>query len=174
MSSTQATARITVTQILSNLPLQPKCTFFFCITGPWFKFALKNISSKRFSVPNWNFTAQKFPSGIQQILVSITLFLSIFSIPNFCGSYWKPWREKPSSWRCLVVSRTKIYCTNSPDDNCIEVEIQEDRNFYVDLRQIVKAFKLKFVEGRRYRTYNTKKIENNAKMKQKRLQQLRK
>ena len=30
-----------------------------------------------------------------------------FSAPTFCGSFCKPWREIPSSWRCLVFSRLR-------------------------------------------------------------------
>ena len=28
-------------------------------------------------------------------------------VPIFCGSFWKSWRESPSSWRCLVVPWTR-------------------------------------------------------------------
>ena len=30
-----------------------------------------------------------------------------FSVPNFCGSFWKPWWENPSMWRLLVIPRTR-------------------------------------------------------------------
>ena len=38
---------------------------------------------------------------------------------------------------------------------CIEFEIQTDRNYYVDLRQLFLALKLKFVKGRGYDTYES-------------------
>ena len=31
----------------------------------------------------------------------------IFSVPTFCGRFWKTWRENHSSWRCLVNTRTR-------------------------------------------------------------------
>ena len=50
----------------------------------------------------------------------------------------------------------EIYPTTSLDENCIEIEFQTDRNYYVDLRQAYLALKLKLVRGRNYETYNTK------------------
>ena len=53
----------------------------------------------------------------------------------------------------------EIYLTTSLDENCIEFEIQTDRNFYVDLRQTYLALKLKLVRGHGYETYKTKEIK---------------
>ena len=47
------------------------------------------------------------------------------------------------------------YSTTSLDENCIEFELQTDRNCYVDLRQSFLALKLKFVKGRGYDTYES-------------------
>ena len=44
----------------------------------------------------------------------------------------------------------EIYLTTSLDENCIEFEIQTDRNYYVDLRQTYLALKFKLVTGRGY------------------------
>ena len=33
--------------------------------------------------------------------------IEYFSMPTFCDSFWKSWRESPSSWRSLVVPRTR-------------------------------------------------------------------
>ena len=30
-----------------------------------------------------------------------------FSVPNFCGSFWKSWRGSPSRWWCLVNPRRR-------------------------------------------------------------------
>ena len=54
----------------------------------------------------------------------------------------------------------EIYPTSSLDGNCIEFEYETDRNFYVDLRQSFLALKLKFVKGRGYDTYASKKKEH--------------
>ena len=51
----------------------------------------------------------------------------------------------------------EIYPTTSLDENCLDFEIQTDRNHYVDLRQSVLALKLKFVKGRGYETYESQK-----------------
>ena len=49
------------------------------------------------------------------------------------------------------------------DENCIEFEFQTDRNYYVDLRQIFLASKLKMFKGRGYETYNPKESEKEHK-----------
>ena len=53
----------------------------------------------------------------------------------------------------------EIYPTTSHDENCIEFDIQTDRNYYVDFRQTYLALKLKLVRGRGYETYNTKEVK---------------
>ena len=57
----------------------------------------------------------------------------------------------------------EIYPTTSLEENCIEFEFQTDRNFYVDLRQSFLALKLKFVKGRGYDTYESKKKKKEHK-----------
>ena len=57
----------------------------------------------------------------------------------------------------------EIYPTTSLDENCIEFEYQTDRSFYVDLRQSFLALKLKFVKGRSYDTYESKKKKKEHK-----------
>ena len=52
--------------------------------------------------------------------------------------------------------------TNSLDGNCIEFEIQTDRNCYVDLRQTYLVLKLKIVRGRGYKFYTTIEVEKGA------------
>ena len=59
------------------------------------------------------------------------------------------------------------YPTTSLDENCIEFEIQTDRNYYVDLRQTYLALKLKLVRCRGYESYNTKEIKKEHKEKAK-------
>ena len=49
----------------------------------------------------------------------------------------------------------KIYPTTSLEANCLEFEVQTDRNYYVDLRLPFLALKLKFVRGRGYHTYQS-------------------
>ena len=64
----------------------------------------------------------------------------------------------------VLASREKeIYPTTSLDENCIEFEIQTDRNYYVDLRQTYLALKLKLVRGRGYETYYNKEVKNSIK-----------
>ena len=53
----------------------------------------------------------------------------------------------------------EIYPTTSLDENCIEFELQTDRNYYVDLRQTYLPLKLNFIRGRGYETYNTKEVK---------------
>ena len=56
----------------------------------------------------------------------------------------------------------EIYPTTSLDENCIEVEFQTDRDYYIELRQTYLALKLKLVNGRGYETYITKEIKKGA------------
>ena len=56
----------------------------------------------------------------------------------------------------------EIYPVTSLDENCIEFEIQTDRNYYVDLRQTYLALKLRRVTGRSYETYNTKEVKKGT------------
>ena len=57
----------------------------------------------------------------------------------------------------------EIYPTVSLDENCIKLEFQTDRNYYVDLRQSFLALKLKFVKGRGYDTYESKEKKKEHK-----------
>ena len=63
----------------------------------------------------------------------------------------------------LLSHEQEIYPTTSLDENCIEFELQTDRNYYVDLRQTYLALKLKLVRGRGYETYNTKEVKKEHK-----------
>ena len=69
---------------------------------------------------------------------------------------WKSWRESPIVDDVLFSHEHEIYPTKSIDENCIELEFQWDRNYYVDLRQSFLALKLKFVKRRGYDTYESK------------------
>ena len=57
----------------------------------------------------------------------------------------------------------EIYLTTSLDENCLEFEFQTDRNYYADLRQSFLALKLKFVKGRCYDLYESKKKKKEPK-----------
>ena len=48
----------------------------------------------------------------------------------------------------LSSQEKEIYPTTSLDENCIELEFQADRNYYVHLRQTYLTVKLKLVRGR--------------------------
>ena len=62
----------------------------------------------------------------------------------------------------------EIYLTTSLDENCIESELETDRNYYVGLRQTYLVLKLNFVKGYGYKTDISKenkkehKVEANA------------
>ena len=55
----------------------------------------------------------------------------------------------------LSLHEQENYPNTSLDENCIEFEYQTDRNYYVDLRHLFLALKLKFVKGRGYDTYES-------------------
>ena len=50
----------------------------------------------------------------------------------------------------------ETYPTTPLDENCIEFELQTDRNYYVALRHSFLALKLSFVKERGYDTYESK------------------
>ena len=66
----------------------------------------------------------------------------------------------------LFLHEQDYYPTTSIDENCKVFEFQTYRKGYVDLRQTYLALKLKFVKGRGYETYKTKKFEKGAQKKQ--------
>ena len=59
----------------------------------------------------------------------------------------------------------EICSTTSLDWNCLKLEFQTNRNYYVDLRQTYLALKLKFVKDRGYETYKEAKREHKAEAK---------
>ena len=69
----------------------------------------------------------------------------------------------PNVDNLLSSQEREIYPTTSLDENCIESEFQTDRNYYVDLRQSFLAIKLKFVKGRGYDAYKSKKKKREHK-----------
>ena len=63
----------------------------------------------------------------------------------------------------LLSHEQKIYPITSLDENCVEVDFQTDRNYYVDLRQTYLAVKQKAVNGCGYETCNTKENKEEHK-----------
>ena len=53
----------------------------------------------------------------------------------------------------LTSHEQKVYPNTTLDENCIQLELQTDRNYYVYLRQFFLALKLKFVKRRGYGTF---------------------
>ena len=63
----------------------------------------------------------------------------------------------------LSSQEQETFPTTSLHKNCIEFEIQTERNYYVDLRQSFLALKLKLVRGRGYDTYEKKEKKKKHK-----------
>ena len=63
----------------------------------------------------------------------------------------------------LCSPEKEFHPTTSLDENCIEFDFQTDRNCYVDMRQSFWEFKLKFVKGRGYNTYEKKEKKKEHK-----------
>ena len=61
-----------------------------------------------------------------------------FLEPTFCGSFGKFERKGPRVNDVLSSHEFEIYSVTSLDENCIHLEIQTGRNYYVDLRQITR------------------------------------
>ena len=87
---------------------------------------------------------------------------SNFRYQPFVGVSGNPGRKVPVVEDVLSSHEQEIYPTTSLDENCIEFKFQTEWNYYVDLRQMYLALKLKLVRGRGYETYNTKEIKTGA------------
>ena len=57
----------------------------------------------------------------------------------------------------------EMYPTTSLDENCIDFEFETDLNYYIDMRQIHLALKLRLVKDRGYETYNTDEVKKEIK-----------
>ena len=83
-----------------------------------------------------------------------------FSVPTFCRSVWKSWRESSNWWRFPVLAWTRNLSNYLTWWKLHSLNFKTERNYYVDLRQPFLALKLKFVEGRGYDTYESKEEEH--------------
>ena len=63
----------------------------------------------------------------------------------------------------LSSHKQDFYPTKSVNENCIDFELETDRSYYVDFRQMYLALKLKLVRGCGYETYNTKAVKKEHK-----------
>ena len=79
---------------------------------------------------------------------------SIFQIQLFVAVSGNLGGKIPVVDNLLSSHEQEIFPTTSLDENCIEVEFQTDRNYYVDLRQTYLVLKLELFRGRDYETYN--------------------
>ena len=71
----------------------------------------------------------------------------------------------------LSSPKQEYFSNTSLDENCIEFEVQTDRNYYFDLTQTYLALKLNFVKARGYKTYKSKEVKKEHKKRQKRMTQ---
>ena len=88
---------------------------------------------------------------------------SNFGYQTFVAVSGSPGGKVPVVYDVLSSHEPEIYPTTSLDENCIDFELQTDRNYYVDLRQTYLALKLKLVRGRGYESYNTKEVTKEHK-----------
>ena len=86
-----------------------------------------------------------------------------FSVPTFVAVSGNLGRKVPIVDEVLSSHEQEIYPTASLDENCIQLEVQTDRNFYIELRHAFLALKLKFVKGRVYDTYESKEKKKEHK-----------
>ena len=63
----------------------------------------------------------------------------------------------------LSLHEQEFFPATSFDENCIKFDFQTDRNFYVDLRQSLLSWKLKFVKACGYVTYESKEKKKEHK-----------
>ena len=67
------------------------------------------VAEKEVETQSYQEIRQNKPVGREDTFLQTFLInpVEYFSVPTFCGSFSKSWRESPSSWRCLVVPRTR-------------------------------------------------------------------
>ena len=79
-----------------------------------------------------------------------------FSVPTFCGSVWKPWRESPNCWRCPVLAWTRNSSNYLTWWKLYRVWISNWSELLRWFEIVFLALKLKFVKRRGYDTYEYK------------------
>ena len=70
----------------------------------WVVVAENGVRAESFQQNLQNKSVGRGETFLQNFLIN---HVELFSLPTFCGSFWKSWRESPSSWRCLVVPWTR-------------------------------------------------------------------
>ena len=73
----------------------------------------------------------------------------------------------------MASHQQEIYPNTSLKENCLEFEFQTDQNYYVGLRQLYLALKLKFVKSCVHENYNTKQVGNDQKKEEKQMRKRR-
>ena len=65
------------------------------------------VEGKRLRAESFQQNLQNKSIGLKDTFLQSFLNIHVgkFSVPTFCGSFWKTWRESPSCGRCLVVPR---------------------------------------------------------------------
>ena len=86
-----------------------------------------------------------------------------FSVPTFVAVSGNLGGKVPIVDDLLSSHEQEIYPTTSLDENCIELEFQTVWSYYVDLRQLFSASKLKLVRRRGYDTYESKENKKEHK-----------
>ena len=84
-----------------------------------------------------------------------------FSVPTFCDSFWKSWRESPSSWRCFAVPWTWNPFYYLTQWKLHGVWFSKGSELLHWFKTDVLGFwtKLKLVRGCGYETYNSKEVK---------------
>ena len=87
---------------------------------------------------------------------------SNFRYQSFVTASGNLGEKVPVVENALSSREQEFYPTTSLHENCIEIELQTDRNCHVDLREMYCAFKLKFVKGRGYEFYKNAKVDGET------------
>ena len=125
----------------------------------WVVVARKGLQAESFQKNLQNKSVGREETFLQTFLIN---HFEFFSVPTFCGSFWKSWREGPNSWRCLAVPWTRnlsYYLTRwKLHIDCISNGSELLRWFETDKL----ALKLNFVKGRDYETYSFKTVKKRT------------
>ena len=86
-----------------------------------------------------------------------------FSVPIFCRSVCKSWRERPKCWQCPVLERTRNLSNYLTSWKLQRVWISKRSESLRWFQTAFLALKLKFVNGRGYDTYENKEKKREHK-----------
>ena len=117
------------------------------------------VAGKRLEVDSFQQNLQK-KSVNREVTFSQTFPINLFeqtSLPTFCRSFWKSWRESPNSWQCVVPRAKNLsYYLARWKLHRVWISKRSELLFWFKTDLVLK---LNVVKGHGYETYKTKEMK---------------